>query len=38
MTIDLNRIDAIQDYDEAIAVLEAFVAELTREFARSRVW
>lgn len=35
MTIDLNRIDAIQDYDEAIAALEEFVADLAEEFVES---
>jgi hypothetical protein len=35
MTINLNRIDAIEDYDEAIEALEDFVGELIDEFIES---
>ncbi len=35
MSIDLNRIDAIQDMDEALDALEDFVGELIEEFVES---
>lgn len=35
MTINLNRIDLIEDYDEAIAALEDYVGELVEEFVQS---
>ncbi|AFZ36822.1 hypothetical protein Sta7437_3315 [Stanieria cyanosphaera PCC 7437] len=35
MTINLNRIDLIKDYDEAIAALEDYVSELVEELVQS---
>lgn len=35
MAMDLNRIDSIKDYDEAIEALEAFVGDLVAEFVES---
>ena len=35
MTLDLNRIDGFRDFDEAIAALEDYVANLVEEFVES---
>jgi len=35
MTVNLNRIDSIKDYDEAIEALEDYVGELVDEFIQS---
>ncbi|NJL21611.1 MAG: plasmid pRiA4b ORF-3 family protein [Leptolyngbyaceae cyanobacterium SM1_3_5] len=35
MTLDLNRIDGFADFDEAIAALEDYVADLVEEFVKS---
>ncbi|WP_250121217.1 plasmid pRiA4b ORF-3 family protein [Chroococcidiopsis sp. CCMEE 29] len=35
MTVNLNRIDSIKDYDEAIEALEEYVGEMVDEFTQS---